>query len=122
MPDEGTVVLGAMGIAGVTVLLGEGGINNYRNFVQAHASGHQYEAAVPNFTGGTVVKWLLGLGVTTGVLLAVADSQEWGTLAAAFASLIAVTVLFKMGGAAKSNLYNLFGQGPPSGGVEMSNV
>ena len=114
-------MLSAMGITGLTVLLGEGGINNYRNFVQAHASGNKYYAAVPNFTGGTVVKWVLGLGVTTGVLLAVADTQ-WGQLAAAMAGVIAVTVLFKMGGAAKDNLYNLFGQGQPSGGQEMSNV
>ena len=112
MPDKGEVVIGAMGITGVTVLLAEGGINNYKNFVQAHASGNSYEAAAPNFTGGNAIKWLLGLGVTTVALVAVSEDSDWAPLAAAVAGLIAVTVLFKKGGAAKDNLYNLFGQGP----------
>ncbi len=120
--DEGDVVIGAMGITAVTVLLAKGGINNYRNFVQAHASGHSYEAAVPGFTGGNAVKWILGLGVSTAILLAVAASPDWGKLAAAVAGAAALTTLFREGGAAKDNLYNLFGQSAPSGGQEMSNL
>lgn len=105
------MVIGAMAIVGVTMVLALGGINNYKNFVQAHASGNGYQPAVPAFTGGNAVKWVLGFGVVTAVLLAASSSQDFGPLAAAGAGLIAATVLFKKGGEAKGNLYNLFGQG-----------
>lgn len=106
--DESGVVIGSMGVVLVTTTLALGGINNYRNFVQAHASGNQYQASYPNFTGGSAVKWALGIGVTTAVLLAVAETQ-YGNVAAAMAGLIAATVLFKEGGTAYRNLQNLFG-------------
>ena len=110
--DESEVVIGAMGIVGVTMVLAMGGINNYKNFVQAHASGQQYEAASPSFTGGNAVKWVLGFGVVTVALVAATESPDLAPLAAAFAGVIALGVLFKKGGTAKDNLYSLFGQGP----------
>lgn len=100
------VVIGAVGVTGLTVFLSEGYLNNYQNWIVAKTHGTTYTQQAPtvNFW-----KWAFGLGVVAVVLSVAAESQSAGGLADGFAVVIAGTVLLTKGTQAVTNARNLVG-------------
>jgi hypothetical protein len=100
------VVIGAVGLTGVTVFLAEGWLNNYQNWIVAKTHGTTYTQQAATTS---VFKWVFGLGMVALVLTVAADSEEFSGLAQAFAVVVAGTALFSKGPQATKNLRALVG-------------
>ncbi len=66
-------VIGAVGLTGVTVILAEGWLNNYQNWVVAKTHGTTYTQKASTVS---VWRWALGLGVVAVVLTAGAEFRR----------------------------------------------
>ena len=114
MDNDGAIVA-EMLITGTVVLLAEGWLSDVKSFLVSKSSGTAYQSS----SNKSWVTWALGLGVTTFVLLAAADTSENGKgLARAFGGAILAGVLLvpdstgqSKGEEAYANLKALFGIG-----------
>lgn len=109
MSDE--VVIGSLGVVGVTALLAGGYVNRYRNFVVGKTTGTT--VANPPANKGQFGTWALAYGVLSLVLLAGSGNPNTRGMTQAFAGLIAGGMLIKKGPDAYANL-KVLALGSPS--------